>query len=253
MENFNNNEPNVIKNNGAGDLGAGNQTIQENIQQDSSLEVDDFIQQKSEEQQGNEEKTAPQVETFAEQESKQPIFSKQYFRYRFSKQYIQSNIKNVYKKYITFFAIVAVVLALDLILKSVFDQKEYDFIEGFIGINGFAHNTGAAFSLFSNATVFLLVLSIVCLLLYFMFEYLTMDNCRGYTFYVATSLMVGGTLGNLIDRVAFGYVRDFIELEFIDFPIFNIADCALTVGVILLIVWLIFLEGKEKKNAKNHL
>ena len=180
------------------------------------------------------------------------IFSKNYFQYRFSKTYLKSGISNMWRKYILFFAIIIFVLIIDLVTKSIFDLKTYDFIKGFISIDGFAHNTGAAFSLFSNATVFLLVLSIICLISYLLFEYLTMDNKRGFTYYIATALMVAGTLGNMVDRVAFGYVRDFIKLEFIDFPIFNIADCALTVGVILLAIWLLFLQPKEdKKDANN--
>ena len=180
------------------------------------------------------------------------IFSKNYFQYRFSKIYLKSGISNMWRKYILFFAIIIFVLIIDLVTKSIFDLKTYDFIKGFISIDGFAHNTGAAFSLFSNATVFLLVLSIICLIAYLLFEYLTMDNKRGFTYYIATALMVAGTLGNMVDRVAFGYVRDFIKLEFIDFPIFNIADCALTVGVILLAIWLLFLQPKEdKKDANN--
>ena len=164
------------------------------------------------------------------------IFSKNYFQYRFSKTYLKSGIRNMWRKYILFFAIIIFVLIIDLVTKSIFDLKIYDFIKGFISIDGFAHNTGAAFSLFSNATVFLLVLSIICLIAYLLFEYLTMDNKRGFTYYIATALMVAGTIGNMVDRVAFGYVRDFIKLEFIDFPIFNIADCALTVGVVLLAI-----------------
>ena len=180
------------------------------------------------------------------------IFSKNYFQYRFSKTYLKSGISNMWRKYILFFAIIIFVLIIDLVTKSIFDLKTYDFIKGFISIDGFAHNTGAAFSLFSNATVFLLVLSIICLISYLLFEYLTMDNKRGFTYYIATALMVAGTLGNMVDREAFGYVRDFIKLEFIDFPIFNIADCALTVGVILLAIWLLFLQPKEdKKDANN--
>ena len=180
------------------------------------------------------------------------IFSKNYFQYRFSKTYLKSGISNMWRKYILFFAIIIFVLIIDLVTKSIFDLKTYDFIKGFISIDGFAHNTGAAFSLFSNATVFLLVLSIICLISYLLFEYLTMDNKRGFTYYIATALMVAGTVGNMMDRVAFGYVRDFIKLEFIDFPIFNIADCALTVGVILLAIWLLFLQPKEdKKDANN--
>ena len=179
------------------------------------------------------------------------LFSKEYFKYKFSKAYIKSGFANKWQKYLTFILIIAVVLALDLTLKSVFDQTKHDFIKGFISINGFAHNTGAGFSLFSSATTALAVLSIICLCLYFCYEYLTMENCRGFTFYTATALMVGGTIGNLADRLCLGYVRDFISLDFIDFPVFNIADCALTVGVIILAVWILFIESKEAKKCKK--
>ena len=181
---------------------------------------------------------------------KNSFFNKENIKYRFTKNYISKNFHNIWKKYLMFISIIAIVLVIDLVTKSIFDMKQYEIINGFISIDGFAHNTGAAFSIFSNATVFLLILSIICIILYFLFEYLTMDNNRGYLYYISTSLMVAGTLGNMIDRIAFGYVRDFIKLEFIDFPIFNFADCALTVGVILLAIWLLFIESKEGKNAK---
>ena len=184
-------------------------------------------------------------------DTKTKVFSKEYFKYRFSMKYCRIGFKNNWTKYLTFLSIIVAVLVLDLVLKNIFDYKTYRFIDGFISIDGFAHNTGAAFSIFSNSTLFLIILSILCLVAYLFFEYLTMDNKRGYTYYVATALMVGGTLGNLVDRIAFSYVRDFIKLEFMDFPIFNIADCALTIGVILLAIWLLFIQPKEgKKECK---
>ena len=65
------------------------------------------------------------------------------------------------------------------------------------------------------------------------------------------SLIVGGALGNFIDRICLGGVRDFIELKFIEFPIFNFADVFLTCGVICYLVYLIFYEFKKTKHEKT--
>ena len=172
-----------------------------------------------------------------------------FFKERTSKEYVRQGIKSKWMRYITFFAIIAVVLVLDLVLKSVFDGKVAKFISGFISIDGRAHNTGAAFSMFSNATVALLVFSIIFVVLFLLYEFFTMNTKRGLLYYIAFALLLGGTLGNLVDRLNLGYVRDFIKLDFIDFPIFNIADCALTVGVILLAIWMLIIETKRPKQS----
>ena len=57
--------------------------------------------------------------------------------------------------------------------------------------------------------------------------------------------MIGGTLGNFLDRLRLGYVVDMFTLDFMNFPIFNVADCALTVGVILLIIALFTGDDNE--------
>lgn len=67
---------------------------------------------------------------------------------------------------------------------------------------------------------------------------------------LAYGLLLGGAIGNLIDRIRLGYVIDMIRLSFIEFPIFNIADACLTIGVILLIVDIVLAGEKERfKNA----
>ena len=61
----------------------------------------------------------------------------------------------------------------------------------------------------------------------------------------ALTLMIGGTLGNFLDRLRLGYVVDMFTLDFMNFPIFNVADCALTVGMILLIIALFTGDDNE--------
>lgn len=61
---------------------------------------------------------------------------------------------------------------------------------------------------------------------------------------VALAMVLGGGIGNMIDRVRLGYVVDFFKTEFIDFAIFNVADCFVTVGAILLAIYVMFFESK---------
>ncbi len=121
------------------------------------------------------------------------------------------------------------------------------FIPGFIGFR-YCENTGAAFSIFNSptGTVVLTVISAVMavVLIYAVF-YLKKKNApRPIGFFLA--MIAGGAIGNLIDRLFLGYVIDFIETEFMNFAIFNVADCFVTVGVALLIIYLVFTKkGRE--------
>ena len=95
-------------------------------------------------------------------------------------------------------------------------------------------NTGSAFGLFQGQTfplTIVAVVSVVALLLYAVFFYRRfpfLDNCLAW---VGLSLILGGTVGNLIDRLRLGHVTDFIDFGF--WPAFNIADSAVVVGVII--------------------
>ena len=92
-------------------------------------------------------------------------------------------------------------------------------------------NDGAAFSILENKVLFLIILGVLAL--GFLIYYITKHNKNqiGYFF------LVGGIIGNLIDRIFFGYVIDFIGLEFFgnSFPIFNIADIFIVIGAIFVI------------------
>ncbi len=92
-------------------------------------------------------------------------------------------------------------------------------------------NTGVAFDFLSGAGVIVLVVSAIALLV--LLAYFARHPARR-GLWIATGLLLGGALGNLLDRVLNGSVTDFIK--FPDWPAFNVADIAITVGVILLVV-----------------
>lgn len=103
-------------------------------------------------------------------------------------------------------------------------------------------NDGAAWSILQGQQLLLFVITIAALAVMFA---LLKKNRNDRLFAWALTLMIGGTLGNFLDRLRLGYVVDMFTLDFMNFPIFNIADCALTVGVILLIIALFTGDDNE--------
>jgi len=97
----------------------------------------------------------------------------------------------------------------------------------------FVKNYGAAFNLFSGSRVFLSLISIFfsVLLIYLIFRKNTLNLFDLYSY----SFILGGTIGNGIDRIYKGFVIDFINLNIINFPVFNIADISINIGFIFLL------------------
>lgn len=109
-------------------------------------------------------------------------------------------------------------------------------IPGLVGLR-YAENTGMAFSLLSGRPWLLGIFSGVCILL----GWLVLRRYRlGKPAAIAAMLMLGGAAGNMLDRLFHGYVVDMIELLFVNFAIFNIADSALTIGCGLMAWSLLF-------------
>lgn len=96
------------------------------------------------------------------------------------------------------------------------------------------HNTGIAFGLFKDkGMVFIIIPIIAIILLIFNIYYYRQNNeALSRSYIVAFSLILGGAIGNLIDRIAFGYVIDFIDFRI--WPVFNIADSAITIGALII-------------------
>lgn len=105
-----------------------------------------------------------------------------------------------------------------------------DVIKGVFSI-GLVRNTGAAFGIFKDQTFFFIIVSILAVMLI-----LIIASKRDNTPLVRLSLalILGGALGNLIDRVRFGYVVDFLDFKV--WPLFNMADTAITLGAVFLFI-----------------
>ena len=96
----------------------------------------------------------------------------------------------------------------------------------------FVKNYGATFNIFSGSRIFLSLISIIfsILLIYIIFRKNTINSIDLYSY----SFILGGTIGNGIDRILKGYVVDFINLNIINFPVFNIADISINIGFVFL-------------------
>lgn len=127
----------------------------------------------------------------------------------------------------------------------------------------YIHNYAAAFGsrfgldkLFgeTGTTVFFIVLTFVAIGFFAYFMYRNRE--KSLVFRLAFALIIGGAIGNLVDRMAFGYVRDFVQIVYFgltifgqtSFAIFNIADAALCVGVAMFLVYYIFIYKEPKKD-----
>ncbi len=123
-----------------------------------------------------------------------------------------------------------------------------DVIEGVLRFR-YVENTGAIFGSFSAHTALLTVFSIILLGVTIFF--LVTNKNKNKLVNLCLLFMISGGIGNIIDRMRLHYVVDFIEPLFVDFAVFNFADCLITIGAFTLIIYLIFDLVKDTRNNKK--
>lgn len=146
---------------------------------------------------------------------------------------------------------IAVLTAADQVIKFFVERflapvGTAEFINGFIGWN-YVRNTGAAFGSFSDNTVLLSVVTGAVLLTGIVL--IAMKKIKSKFCLVCAVMIISGGLGNLIDRVLKGYVVDFIDLQFMNFAVFNFADILVTVGAFALMFYVIADIFRDRKNS----
>lgn len=127
-------------------------------------------------------------------------------------------------------------------------EKSFPLIPGILHFT-YLENPGAAFgSLQDHRWVFLLF-STAALIVMLWVLYGKRQILRHVTGGIALALLIGGGVGNMIDRLLLGYVVDFIELRFVRFAIFNLADSCVTVGAVLLMIYILWFSETGKKKS----
>ena len=160
------------------------------------------------------------------------------------KQQIRSHV-DILISFIT----TAMVVILDRVTKSFFSKvlsegETIPVIKDFFHFT-LVHNTGMAFGLFKDhGFVFIVVPIIAVALLVYNIYYYRENEYLSKSYIVAFSLIMGGAIGNLIDRISIGHVIDFLDFRF--FPVFNIADSAITIGAVIILIKCIPLSVKDK-------
>ena len=158
------------------------------------------------------------------------------------------------KKLIKYILFILAVVAADqvtkwLVMENIALHGHMDFIPGLLSLT-YAQNTGAAWSMLEGQRwLFILVFAVLTVLLlleFFKFHMPFTDFER----WLIAAVYAGG-LGNMIDRVRLGYVVDMINTDFMNFPVFNVADCFITCGCILLIIRLVFFNKEFWKEEKK--
>lgn len=156
---------------------------------------------------------------------------------------------------VIYYVIALIIIALDqitkfLVVKNMELGESLTIIDNFLYITSH-RNTGAAWGILAGQMWFfyIVTIAVVIALVYYMQKMAKTHVLLG----ISLALMLGGAIGNFIDRVTRQEVVDFVDTIIFgyDFPIFNVADSALTVGVGLLIIFMFFEEKllKEKKNG----
>lgn len=157
---------------------------------------------------------------------------------------------------LAFACIVVVWLALDLATKSYFNSGAFslgeDIAGPFLGLFQFTlvHNTGAAWGAFGDATFLLAELSIlICAAIVVHLFVFSPQSGTGQA--VGLAFVFAGGVGNVIDRLVLGYVVDFIELSFMDFPVFNVADIGVTCGFVIFVAALFLAMRNEVAEGRR--
>ena len=157
-------------------------------------------------------------------------------------------------QFLLFTLVAAAIAAVDqftkyLTVSNIALYEDVPFLPGFLQLT-YVQNTGAAWSLFDGMR-WMFVLVFLALTVLLLWEYFKKPMPFTKLERWCLAAVYGGGLGNMIDRIRLGYVVDMIETQFIVFPVFNVADCFITCGCILLMVHLIFFNREFWKDEKK--
>lgn len=170
-------------------------------------------------------------------------------------------MKNRFKKYISLGILILILVGIDQISKNLVitrlnHHKNYPIVKYFFSFE-YLENRGVAFGILSGRmpliTCFVIIITIcIAYGVYILEKAIVKDSrfTKKFTLIqVVCTFLIAGSIGNMIDRIRFGFVIDFIKFDFINFPTFNIADCYVTVAAFVLFVTLMFFVSEDDLNS----
>ncbi len=136
-----------------------------------------------------------------------------------------------------------------IIVGTMTTHSSYSIIPNFFSIT-YVENDGAAWSIFSGNRIFLIIISLIALILIYLY-FIKNKNMNKFEF-INYSILLGGIIGNLLDRIKYGKVIDYLDFKIFnyDFPVFNFADMCIVISIILLVIYS-FKDGIKNANNKN--
>lgn len=148
-------------------------------------------------------------------------------------------------------AVSSIMILLDQAIKKIIEatldlNTSVSIIDGFFNITH-VQNNGAAFSMFQGNRLFLITVAILSLVLIIYMAFRDYDKTKLNK--ISYGLLIGGIIGNLIDRIFLGYVIDYLDFNIFgyNFPVFNLADIGIVVGIMVMMIIVIWGD----KNAKT--
>ena len=151
---------------------------------------------------------------------------------------------------ISILTLVVDIFTKQLVINTMFEHQSISIIKDFFSIT-FAKNTGVAFSFLEGKVPLIIIMTSIIIIL--ILKYIKSTNPNKYET-ICYGLIIGGAIGNLIDRIIYGYVIDFLDFNLLGypFPIFNLADTAIVIGIfILLILSLIESRNQNEINSRR--
>ncbi len=145
----------------------------------------------------------------------------------------------------------SIVILFDQVIKILINNylvSDINVIQNFFVITK-VHNTGAAFSIFTDQRILLIIVSLLMLIIILKLHKDYKNNLRNM---IAFGLVIGGLIGNLIDRIILGYVVDYLSFSFgsYNYPVFNLADTAIVIGIFLLLIATIKKEDRNENSSR---
>ena len=145
--------------------------------------------------------------------------------------------------------VILILLALDQFTKQLAithlkDNSNIKLIDGVLELQ-YLENTGSAFSLFQNKKFFILFLGFAVMAVLLFALYKIPADKKFYIAHILLAALIAGALGNIVDRIRYDFVVDFISFVLIHFPVFNVADCYIVVSTICLFIMFMFIYTEK--------